>query len=87
MTGRLPGAGPRRWCRTAARHLLGAVDDVPHLANGAVGVVANLGEHPVQLPPAARVLAASEPVTAQVPPDATVWFTTGEANTVREPAG
>lgn len=58
-------------------------DDVLHLENGSVQVVANLGEHPVPLPPAVHVLAASEPVTRHVPPDATVWFTTGEANTVR----
>ncbi|MFD0311164.1 glycoside hydrolase family 13 protein [Streptomyces sp. NPDC127119] len=58
-------------------------DDVLHLANGSVEVVANLGTQPVPLPPGAHVLAASEPVTTDVPPDATVWFTTGEANTGR----
>ncbi|MEU5700004.1 glycoside hydrolase family 13 protein [Streptomyces aurantiacus] len=49
-------------------------EDVLHFRNGAVEVVTNFGQHPVPLPPAASLLAASGPVTTHVPPDTTVWF-------------
>jgi alpha-glucosidase len=43
--------------------------------NGDVVVVANLGAEPVELPPGARVLLASQPLDAagRVPTDVTVW--------------
>ncbi|MGC5562322.1 alpha-amylase family glycosyl hydrolase [Streptomyces sp. FR-108] len=73
------GEGTLKWATSPAEAPHLGNDDVLRLVNGSVDVVANLGAHPVPLPPGARVLAASEPVTTQVPVDATVWFTTGEA--------
>jgi alpha-glucosidase len=69
--------GLRREHRLGAGELRSqsAPDQVLHLANGPVEVMANFGEEPVALPPGAQVLAASTTVTDRLPADATVWFT------------
>ncbi|MFJ3763063.1 glycoside hydrolase family 13 protein [Streptomyces sp. NPDC090080] len=61
------GEGDLRWV-PSSNHAL-------HLVNGPVEVMANFGPHPIPLPADAHVLAASVPVTRDVPVDATVWFT------------
>ncbi|MFI6565813.1 DUF3459 domain-containing protein [Streptomyces sp. NPDC050534] len=56
------GAGELHWCDSP--------DDVLHIANGAVEVMANLSPHPVTLPAGARILTASAPTAEKLSPEA-----------------
>jgi alpha-glucosidase len=56
-------------------HWTDSPDDVLSFSRGRVDVVANLSPRPFPLPPGARVLVSSGPITDEVPPDTTVWFT------------
>ena len=61
------GRGPLTWLETAA--------DVLAFRTGHVLVLTNFGEAPADLPPGARVLLSSAPLTedGRVPQDVTVW--------------
>ena len=61
------GGGPLTWVEAPA--------EVLAFRSGAVLVMTNLGDTPVELPPGARVLLSSEPLDAdgRIPTDVTVW--------------
>ena len=62
------GEGTLEW-------LPGYPADVLAFRNGAVTVIANVGQHAVPIPEAAELLAASQPLdTGAVPADTTVWI-------------
>ncbi len=64
------GAGALDWCESPSAAI--------RFANGAVQVLANLGDEPLALPEDMRVLLGSDDLVAgQLPPDTTVWLSDG----------